>query len=75
MNILQMASNMKRNGPAMVVFDLAHGLAELGHTVYEGYNYEEDYVRAYSKEIDGSLYYIEIIANADTPKAISVYVS
>ncbi len=49
--------------------------AELGHTVYEGYNYEEDYVRAYSKEIDGSLYYIEIIANADTPKAISVYVS
>lgn len=34
MNILQIVSNMKKNGPAMVVFDLAHGLAELGHTVY-----------------------------------------
>lgn len=34
MNILQMASNMKKNGPAMVVFDLSDALAELGHTVY-----------------------------------------
>lgn len=41
MNILQMASNMKRNGPAMVVFDLAHGLAELGHTVYIAAGYGE----------------------------------
>lgn len=34
MNILQIASNMKRNGPAMVVYDLACGLAEMGHNVY-----------------------------------------
>lgn len=34
MNILQVASNMKKNGPAMVVFDLSYGLAEMGHTVY-----------------------------------------
>ena len=34
MNILQMASNMKRNGPAMVVYDLAFGLADMGHRVY-----------------------------------------
>ena len=29
-----MASNMKKNGPAMVVFDLSWGLAEMGHDVY-----------------------------------------
>lgn len=34
MNILQIASNMKKNGPALVVYDLAHGLAEQGHNVY-----------------------------------------
>ena len=34
MNILQIVSNMKKNGPAMVVFDLSYGLAEMGHTVY-----------------------------------------
>lgn len=34
MNVLQIASNMKRNGPAMVVFDLSYGLAEMGHIVY-----------------------------------------
>lgn len=34
MNILQMASNMKRNGPATVVYDLAFGLADMGHRVY-----------------------------------------
>lgn len=34
MNILQILSNMKKNGPALVVYDLAHGLAEQGHNVY-----------------------------------------
>lgn len=34
MNILQIVSNMKKNGPALVVYDLAHGLAEQGHSVY-----------------------------------------
>lgn len=34
MNILQIASNMKKNGPAMVVYDLSWGLAEIGHKVF-----------------------------------------
>lgn len=34
MNILQIVSNMKKNGPALVVYDLVHGLAEQGHNVY-----------------------------------------
>ena len=41
MNILQIASNMKNNGPAMVVYDLSYGLAEMGNNVYIAAAYGE----------------------------------
>lgn len=34
MNILQLVSNMKKNGPAFVVYDLVQGLAEEGNNVF-----------------------------------------
>lgn len=41
MNILQILSNIKKNGPALVVFDLAYGLAEQGHVIYIASAYGE----------------------------------